>query len=72
MSVNKIKMTPEQLRIVVDRIIQSYEEDYKKGQINNPHYEQSSVNGHRFKIGYMPGVDRKTIIDIRITDKGNM
>lgn len=68
-----MKMTPDQLKVVVDSILNSYKKDYENGLTSDPHFEHVNAGGYRFKIGYIPDVNGgKTLIDIKIVYKGRI
>jgi hypothetical protein len=65
------KITPEQLKIIINHLIEIYVNDFSGDKIENPHFEHIEVDGRIFKVGYTPnGNSTPTIIDIRIIDKG--
>jgi len=67
------KITPEQLKSIINCLITFYDSDYSSGKTDSPHYEHIEIDGHLFKVGYIPKYDETTtIVDIKITYKGEV
>lgn len=70
---NKVSFNPDQLKAIVNYIINSYKNDYENGNVSEPHFEHVDSNGHRFKIGYIPNNEGgKVSMDIKIVYKGKI
>lgn len=68
MSTNNNRLTPAQLRIILERLNELYEEAQNKGD-NSPQYDQITIDGIRVKVGYHFDAPRDPIT-IRIVRKG--
>lgn len=68
---NNIKLSPNQLKVVTDHIINTYKIDYEKGDVSAPHFEHIKAGDDYYKIGYMPNIDGgNTVMNIKIVYKG--
>jgi len=68
-----ISINPEQLKTIVDHIMDSFKADYENGKTGEPHFEHVDSAGYRFKIGYIPNNEGgKVLMEIKIVYKGRV
>lgn len=65
-------MTPQQLKAITEKLVEFYAIDYRAKKLDHPHHEHIDVDGHRYKVGYLPDSgSASTIMNIRIVSKEN-
>lgn len=70
MDKEKNKLTPAQLRVLLDKLNELYEVAYTRGD-NSPQYDHLVIDGVRLKVGYNFDAPRDPIT-IRIVRKGEI
>lgn len=64
------KLTPDQLRMLLDELLKLYSEAYANKN-ETPHYEHIKTGNRRVKVGYhFDNPNPNELISIRIIDKG--
>jgi hypothetical protein len=65
-------LSPNQLKVITDHLLDVYSKNYSEHKTNESHYERIDVDGSRFKVGLLPGAEGSvTVMNIKIVRKGN-